>query len=488
MTNDEKYTLCGGTFLTLLLQARKVRTGPRKNAIGESDGMSDSELFAGLIKVLMPNFEVPKGRSFVTYTSSYKACNLSSNDTLPFDRKNLIDKFREDMETDYLSVLRRMSDFTEKFIDEENNGKWLVCALLETIDKDDSIVNEPFYVDSIGQRYTKQKLLKMQKIEFQPFLLGIWQFILVYRPDNSVGKNTLVIWHDRGGATRSRKHFISTVGSNWKMPIDVVPVTYETMEEEKENLDRYVVPSNMDALLLPGGIAPELTEEAPWILLPKGILPSISDFSTYLENAHDKYSLMKTLLYNDSPHEFYDFYVCNDINQRIYEKKFSYKIHTIHDATVKDLSECSNFVLITGTGGLGKSMMMRHLLLSAIDDYDERGMLPIFIPLKDYDDTYRNLLEYIYDKYEGLGGIGNMKEFSELLEDGTCLLLFDGLDEIKSDYRKSFELQLDRFADKYTKNMFVMSSRPIGAFVSLHRFTVLNLCPFTKAQALDRQA
>lgn len=484
MANDEKYTLCGGTFLTLLLQARKPRTAARKNAMGESDGLSDSELFAALIRVLMPEFEVPAGRSFVTFTSSYKACNLSANDTLPFDKRSLIDKFSEDMDENYPAVLERMCDLTSAFLDEKNMGKWLICALMETISKDESITSEPFYVDSIKQRYTKQKLLEMDEVEFQPFLLGIWHFILSQRPENSVGRTTVDKWHDQDGAARSKKKFISTVGENWSGVTAVKSVTPDDLDQEAEEADPYYVPDNMDALLFPGGIAPELTEEPPWILIPKGIMP-IRNFTAYLENAYGKYSQMKTLLYNDSPREFYDFYVCNDINQKIYEKKYSYRIRTIHDPSVKSLRECSNFVLISGTGGLGKSMMMRHLLLDAIDDFDNSGILPLFIPLKDFDDTYRNLLEYIYEKYESLGGKGNMKEFSNLLEDGTCLLLFDGLDEIKSDYRKSFEQQLDKFADKYTDNMFVISSRPIGTFISLHRFTVLDLCPFTKEQALE---
>lgn len=486
MPNDEKYTLCGGTFLTLLLQARKQRTGARKNAMGESDGLSDSEVFAGLIRVLMPNFDIPAGRSFVTYTSDYKACRLSANDYLPFDNKSLIENFDQAMDEDYNAVLKRMCDFVSAFIDEQNHGKWLVRALMETIDKDESITNEPFYVDSICQRYLKKKLLEMDKVELQPFLLGIWHFILVHRSDNTIGKRTVDKWHDQGGAARSKKKFIATVGDNWRSDIEVVLITPEKIgSDDAEETDPYVVPSNMDALLLPGGIAPELTGEAPWVLVPKGILPSIRDFSDYLENAYDKYSQMKTLLYSDAPRDFYDFYVCNDINQRIYEKRNSYRIHTIHNVSVESLRECSNFVLISGTGGLGKSMMMRHLLLDAVDNYDDSGRLPIFIPLKDYDDTYRNILEYIYEKYESLGGKGNMKEFAELLEDGTCLLLFDGLDEIKSDYRKAFEQQLERFGDMYTDNMFVISSRPTGSFISFHRFTVLDLCPFTKEQALE---
>ena len=122
-------------------------------------------------------------------------------------------------------------------------------------------------------------------------------------------------------------------------------------------------------------------------------------------------------------------------------------------------------------------MMMRHLLLDAADNFDDLNKVPIFIPLKDYDSTYRGIVEYIYEKYESLGGKGNMKEFSELLEVGKCLLLFDGLDEIRSDFRKTFELQLDLFADKYTDNMFIISSRPTGPFVSLNRFNRFGTLP-----------
>ena len=485
MAYGEKYTLCGGTFLTLLLQARKQRTGARRNAMGERDGLSDSEVFAGLIKVLMPNFDTPAGRSFVTYTSDYKACRLSANDYLPFENRTLIDNFNQAMEEDYDTVLNRMCEFSSTFIDEDNLGKWLVKALMETIEGDDSITNEPFYVDSIGQRYSKKKLLEMREVELQPFLLGVWHFILAHRPDNSVGKRTVEKWLDQGGTARSKKKFVSTIGEGWKTDIKVAVVEPRDPDKDEEEKDPYVVPSNMDALLLPGGIAPELTEEAPWMLVPKGILPSIRDFSVYLENAYDKYSQMKTLLYSDAPRGFYDFYVCNDITQKIYEKRNSYRIHTIQNVTVESLRECSNFVLISGTGGLGKSMMMRHLLLDAVEKYDDSGRLPIFIPLKDYDDTYRNLLEYIYEKYESLGGKGNMNEFAELLEDGSCLLLFDGLDEIKSDYRKMFEQHLEKFGDRYKENMFVISSRPTGSFISFHRFTVLDLSPFNKEQALE---
>ena len=41
-------------------------------------------------------------------------------------------------------------------------------------------------------------------------------------------------------------------------------------------------------------------------------------------------------------------------------------------------------------------MMMRHLLLDSIERFDEFGKIPVFIPLKDYGDSYDSLLNYIY--------------------------------------------------------------------------------------------
>lgn len=490
MTNQSNFRLCGGTFLTLLLHARKQRTAVRKKLTGEQDGLNDSDLFEGLLRVAFPSYISPTGRSIKTYTSNYKACKLSSNDYLPFNNTELLENFDREVKYDYLYALKRMCEFTSSFIDENNMGNWLVRAILETISCDDSITDELFYVDNSSKAIDKRQILSLQKISLQPFLLGIWHFILIKRKDNKIGADTFNKWHLPSSVPRGKRVFISSVGKNWNNGIQVNLVTLDKFSDKKELEEdcNGNIPDDMEALLYPDGIAPELTENPPWLLISKGILPSITsndDFSEYLENAYNKYNKMKTLLYNDAPRDFYSFYVCNDVSQKIYIKKNRYQTKTLRNATVETLSACSNFILISGTGGLGKSMMMRHLLLNAIDNFEESRKIPIFIPLKDYSDSYSCLLEYIYEKFESLGGIDCIDDFSDLLEDGDCLLLFDGLDEIKSDYRKKFELDIEHFADRYTNNMFIISSRPAGSFISLHRFTVLELCPFTKLQALD---
>jgi hypothetical protein len=217
------------------------------------------------------------------------------------------------------------------------------------------------------------------------------------------------------------------------------------------------------------------------------LVSAAGDFGKYLEKAKSKYSTIKTLLYSDQPKPFYDFYVCNDIKREIrVPGKFGTTLThtTIGNVTVKSLMDCSRFVILAGTGGLGKSMMMRHLLLNAIENYTDLPIIPVFIPLKDFDETVENLFEYVFSKVMSLYGDLTDEQFAEVLEKGKCLLLFDGLDEIGSTYARQFERELEAFTDKYPDNCFVISSRPYQTFVSYSRFTVLQLQPFSRQQAV----
>lgn len=208
----------------------------------------------------------------------------------------------------------------------------------------------------------------------------------------------------------------------------------------------------------------------------------------YLAKVDSKYNEIKTLLYNDQPKSFYSFYVCNNIQRRIPVQSrvgSSYRTVTIQDATSDALADCSRFVILSGTGGLGKSMMLRHLLLDAIERYDKNEIVPLFIALKDFDDTAGALFDYAFSKLDGYG-TGIMKpQFESLLADGKCLLLFDGLDEIGTKHGGRFEKELETFTDRYPNNRYVISSRPYRSFVPYSRFTLLFLQPFSKAQAIQ---
>ena len=347
------------------------------------------------------------------------------------------------------------ADLTQKFADnvigllDENKKLNAVLAILNIIERDEVIDDDSAsgkkrsFEKYVGT--TKIALLSQSDYVLSDLLAGIFLFTVAAGVVNTVGKESIdEITPEYIGGLENLRHINVTDF----MPIPDITVTQDILPAE---------------------------------------LPFPADtFLSYISNVRTKYSTIKTLLYNDQPKPFYDFYVCNNITwrERAEEKRVPFRRTLIVDANIKKLGEISHFIFITGAGGLGKSMMMRHLLLNAIDNYEDFKLIPVFIPLKDFDNTSGKLLEYIYTKVEDFGDGISKLDFENVLTAGRCLLLFDGLDEIGTNNVGFFERELGSFTDKYSNNYYVISSRPYQSFVSFERFCVLRLLPFNIEQAL----
>ena len=460
--------LCGGTYFTLLLLALRQRTNARGRVASERDGLSNPEVLSGLIRVVNPEFLSPGKDTFKTNTSNYMKCKISSGTYFPFDEPATIDSFDQRIKNDYQKALSAVSRFANTYLEVgKASGKdiRLVKALIELIAADESIADQDqFYCCEDGHPLIKAKLLEIQEVNLSAFLLGIWHYIMTNRKDNTIGAETYNNWHKAPLEPHGKWLFIGSNGASITREITISLVS-ESVEAASLTVEQ-----------------PHLNE----ISLSAAVL-SNPHFEQYLKNAKEKYSTIKTLLYSDQPKPFYDFYVCNDIERWIpVPSKFEsvYNVVKIENVTVMSLSQCSRFVILAGTGGLGKSMMMRHLLLNAIESYSETLLIPVFIPLKDFDEHVDCLFDYMFLKMKNLCGDISAEQFGKVLEKGKCLLLFDGLDEIGSVHANQFERELEVFTDKYPDNNFVISSRPYQNFVSYSRFTVLHLKPFSKQQAL----
>jgi len=218
------------------------------------------------------------------------------------------------------------------------------------------------------------------------------------------------------------------------------------------------------------------------------------DYSDYVDRLEKRYSSLKTLLYCDNNKPFYSFYVCNNISVNIHhliqmeDREALYRIHRIDnevtDATPEKLRHFSKRLILTGSGGLGKSMMMRHLLLCAAKAYTSEKKLPVFIPLKDYDSDV-GLFEHAHRCISNISDELSKQQFTEALEHGKVILLLDGLDEIRPEMTDKYAEELLTFVAQYPKNMFIMSSRPYDAFSNFPSFMVLRLHPFSQQQAIQ---
>lgn len=213
---------------------------------------------------------------------------------------------------------------------------------------------------------------------------------------------------------------------------------------------------------------------------PKKFSIEIDYLNSYIKKLISTYNTIKTLLYSDSPVKFYDIYVNNSVQYSCRNRS-----NTVDSVNAHTLRAISSFLILSGTGGLGKSMMMRHLLLDSATNYSSTHILPFFVQLKNFNNGYTNLTDFILHEVSSLFPTLHRDQLESLLIQGSVLLLFDGLDEISVDLASTFQLLLDEFINLYTKNSYIISSRPNGSFSSYSRFTVLHLCPFTLNQSLE---
>lgn len=199
-------------------------------------------------------------------------------------------------------------------------------------------------------------------------------------------------------------------------------------------------------------------------------------FRKYLNKSYEKYSKVKTILYRTEPQYIYNFF------EIPYLKKKNNEVFKVDD--VNDVLNISHFIIIQGTGGIGKSMLMKHLFLNALE---KRELIPVFFELKDVNAMQQNykISDMILNKLNDFGANLNEKCLEYALQSGCFLFLLDGYDEILTSNKDDFFHQLETFCDKYDKNYYILSSRPYSEFIEFQRFSVLSTCILEKEQAVS---
>ena len=199
-------------------------------------------------------------------------------------------------------------------------------------------------------------------------------------------------------------------------------------------------------------------------------------FEAYLTKSYDKYSKTKTIIYGIEPKKLYNFF----------EVPFLEKgSDIIKPTTTRVLTDISKFLIIEGSGGIGKSTLMKHLFLSELELKD---YIPIFIELKDFnEEEHLDLEQLLLKKLNQFHNKFQEDYLDYALQSGCFLFLLDGYDELYSENQKEFFKKLNDFCDKYPENHYILSSRPYSEseFIEFQRFTVIKAVPFNKEQAIS---
>lgn len=239
MANERQYRLCGGTFFTLLLLARKQRMGVREHYKGMSDGMADPILLMALAEIAIPDYRVPDASMMATVksaTSRYKSCQANGGTYFPFTDVSVVASFDERVKNEYSRCLSAMNSYVEDYIDvcgDTKKDEYLVKALVEVIASDATIdTNQPFYVCEDGSTLTKAQICAASKLCLQSFLLGIWHYIILNVQDNKVGANTYNEWCPaKGGAPRD---YTAAIGENSARTITLLYSEVQASTDEED--------------------------------------------------------------------------------------------------------------------------------------------------------------------------------------------------------------------------------------------------------------
>lgn len=214
MTTNEYPCLCGGTFLTLVLQALRQRMNAREHYKGDSDGLSDPEVLVGLIKVINPAYTNPGKEKLRAIVNNYKRCETSTSTYFPFDDDQVVTAFDMTVKTDYQTSLNGMIKFVNDFLDVNktiHKDINLVRALVDLIQQDQSIkASDEFYIEPNGEKKKKAALGDLKEVCLPSFLLGVWHYVVVNRKDNGIGKKTYDMWCPSAG--RGQRKFTAHIG------------------------------------------------------------------------------------------------------------------------------------------------------------------------------------------------------------------------------------------------------------------------------------
>ena len=144
--------------------------------------------------------------------------------------------------------------------------------------------------------------------------------------------------------------------------------------------------------------------------------------------------------------------------------------------------------IISGIVGSGKSLLARRLAIEAANAFSQYRIIPILINLYGFSETNKSLYEIVQAEYESYVPEYNKDSNNDLTfycQQGSVLLLLDGLDELNPSVKDAFIQKLKAFMRSYGNNTIIMFTRPIGSFVEFESFKVLELSRMINDEPLN---
>lgn len=158
---------------------------------------------------------------------------------------------------------------------------------------------------------------------------------------------------------------------------------------------------------------------------------------------------------------------------------------TIGTENINDLLKIGNKLIVTGTGGVGKSILFKHLFLNTVS---ETEFIPVLIELRSFNICDLKDISIYSAIYKSLcdNGFDLSEEYFEFsMKEGGYIIFFDGYDEVNRDKSEKITSEIKALSEKYENNKYLLSSRPSEEFIGWNDFCEMETLKLNKKQALN---
>lgn len=190
-------------------------------------------------------------------------------------------------------------------------------------------------------------------------------------------------------------------------------------------------------------------------------------YREYLKNSYSKVSKSKSFFFRNKSPDLYTYYVSSGI--------------TCADVIIEnpDIEIClahAKHIAITGYGGSGKSILLKHLFLDSI----RKGKyVPVLVELRDLNQSQESLSQLIENNLNSLG-FETSGEFINLAKtEGHLAFFLDGYDEVIISQRQKLINDIKTLSNKFSKCPILITSRPDDVFYGLSGFDVFQIAPLS---------
>lgn len=184
----------------------------------------------------------------------------------------------------------------------------------------------------------------------------------------------------------------------------------------------------------------------------------------YLSRSAEYVCKTKTFFIKNAPVYLYSFYVPLGIQVATI---------TINKPTFASLSDVSMRLVVTGSAGCGKTIMMKHLAHGAL----ENNIAPIFIELRKAKLEDCSIFKCLVNHLNEFGLVVDDCYLEAALSHGGYAVFLDGFDEIEHRHRDKTIEELRLMANRYANTSFIVSSRPDNVFKGLSGFVEASILP-----------